>query len=268
MDSLSLNWSVWRVLCKKKKRMRRSKKMRKKNGVNLWWLNGSPSKLCRFNGYTSWGYNGIHFQKTTHTEKHVHSVYSVVFRGRHSWRNRNRRMKEGERRFSIPLYFLEMRWREKKPTGAEGWLHCTYPIGHPIIITQPTDQSLESYFGIGWRHPGDGVLQIEVRVSLYEPLESLGRLDWRHLVNKLEFKEKKTGRYHHFGVDEGRWRCLMSCLGVTGKPMVVTYLGQSGKPTDGLPGNMVVTWTTYYGKDFTRIVLELIGALEQRIGLV
>lgn len=29
--------------------------------------------------------------------------------------------------------------------------------------------------------------------------------------------------------------------------------------------NMVITWTTYYGKDFTRIVLELIGALEQRI---
>lgn len=28
---------------------------------------------------------------------------------------------------------------------------------------------------------------------------------------------------------------------------------------------MVITWTTYYGKDFTRIVLELIGALEQRI---
>ena len=29
--------------------------------------------------------------------------------------------------------------------------------------------------------------------------------------------------------------------------------------------NMVITWTTYYGEDFTRIVLELIGALEQRI---
>lgn len=27
------------------------------------------------------------------------------------------------------------------------------------------------------RHPGDCVLQIEVRVSLYEPLESLGRLN-------------------------------------------------------------------------------------------
>ena len=25
----------------------------KKNGVNLWWLNGYPSKLRRFNGYTS-----------------------------------------------------------------------------------------------------------------------------------------------------------------------------------------------------------------------
>ena len=50
--------------------------------------------------------------------------------------------------------------------------------------------------------------------------------------------------------------------------MVVTYLGRSGNPTDGLPRNMVVTWTTYYGKDFTRIVLELIGALEQRIRVV
>ena len=57
----------------------------------------------------------------------------------------------------------------------------------------------------------------------------------------------------------------MSCLGVTGKPMVVTYLGRSGNPTDGLPYNMDVTWTTYYGEDFTRIVLELIGALEQRM---
>ena len=28
---------------------------------------------------------------------------------------------------------------------------------------------------------------------------------------------------------------------------------------------MVITWTTYYGEDFTRIVLELIGALEQRM---
>ena len=60
----------------------------------------------------------------------------------------------------------------------------------------------------------------------------------------------------------------MSCLGVTGKPMVVTYLGRSGNPTDGLPCNMDNTWTTYYGKDFTRIVLELIGALEQRIRVV
>ena len=24
-----------------------------------------------------------------------------------------------------------------------------------------------------------------------------------HLGNKLEFKEKKTGRYHYFGMDEG-----------------------------------------------------------------
>lgn len=124
----------------------------------------------------------------------------------------------------------------------------------------------------GWRHPGDYVLQIEVRVSLYEPLEMLGRLEcrleWRPLGNKLEFMDKKTGRYHYFGVDEGRWWCPMSCLGVTGKPMVVTYLGRSGNPTDGLPCNMDNTWTTYYGKDFTRIVLELIGALEQRIRVV
>ena len=47
--------------------------------------------------------------------------------------------------------------------------------------------------------------------------------------------------------------------------MVVTYLGRSGNPTDGLPCNMDVTWTTYYGEDFTQIVLELIGALEQRM---
>lgn len=60
----------------------------------------------------------------------------------------------------------------------------------------------------------------------------------------------------------------MSCLGVTGKPMVVTYMGQSGNPTDELSCNMDITWTTYYGKDFTWIVLELVGALEQRIRVV
>ena len=26
--------------------------------------------------------------------------------------------------------------------------NCPYPIGHPRIITQPADQSLESYFGL------------------------------------------------------------------------------------------------------------------------
>lgn len=57
----------------------------------------------------------------------------------------------------------------------------------------------------------------------------------------------------------------MSCLGVTGKPMVVTYLGRSGNPTDELPCNMDIIWTTYYEKDSTWIVLELIGVLEQRI---
>lgn len=82
----------------------------------------------------------------------------------------------------------------------------------------------------------------------------------------------------------------MSCLGVTGKPMVVTV--KCGAESDfesemeeycithqhtwvgvgilrmDFPAKMDVTWTTYYGKDFTRIVLELIGALEQRIRLV
>ena len=35
-------------------------------------------------------------------------------------------------------------------TSLYPWVNknCTYPIGHPTIITQPTDQSLHSYFGI------------------------------------------------------------------------------------------------------------------------
>ena len=35
-------------------------------------------------------------------------------------------------------------------TSLYPWVNknCTYPIGHPTIITQPTDQSLDSYFGI------------------------------------------------------------------------------------------------------------------------
>ena len=95
------------------------------------------------------------------------------------------------------IHVLKMRWREKNQQVLKGGCMVA-------------------------RHPGDGVLQIEVRVSLYKPLEIFGRLDWRPLGNKLEFMDKKTGRYHHFGVDEGRWWCSMSCLGVTGKPMVVT----------------------------------------------
>ena len=65
----------------------------------------------------------------------------------------------------------------------------------------------------------------------------------------------------------------MSCLGVTGKPMVVTV--KCGVESDILGSewesnsNMELYSTNeYYGKDFTRIVLELIGALEQRITLV
>ena len=38
------------------------------------------------------------------------------------------------------------------------------------------DQHFHRMFYDGVRHPGDDVLQIEVRVFLYEPLESLGRL--------------------------------------------------------------------------------------------
>ena len=47
------------------------------------------------------------------------------------------------------------------------------------------------------------------------------------------------------------------------------YITRSGKvqcKVRGFTFNiMEATWTTYYGKDFTWIVLELIGALEQRI---
>ena len=50
--------------------------------------------------------------------------------------------------------------------------------------------------------------------------------------------------------------------------MVVTCLVQIGNPTYELPCNMDIIWTTYYEKDFTWIVLELIGVLEQRIRVV
>lgn len=42
----------------------------------------------------------------THGKTCPQFFYNIVFRGWHSWRNRNRRMKEGERRLSIPLYWL------------------------------------------------------------------------------------------------------------------------------------------------------------------
>ena len=89
-----------------------------------------------------------HPTKRLHTRKKMSTVFYIVFRGRHSWRNRNRRMKEGERRFSIPLYDLlvvfqqqqvlyydtdsviykwcpgqpmKMRWKEKYQLVAPSW---------------------------------------------------------------------------------------------------------------------------------------------------
>ena len=76
----------------------------KKNGVNYGGLMDTPVNYDGSMDTLHETKNGILYLKTTHTEKHVHSVYIIVFRGRHSWRNRNRRMKEGGRRFSIPLY--------------------------------------------------------------------------------------------------------------------------------------------------------------------
>ena len=63
-------------------------------------------------------------------------------------------------------------------TSLYPWVNktCTYPIGHPTIITQPTDQSLDSYFGIatvdilpppGLYHP---VLPVRVGGKLTFPL--------------------------------------------------------------------------------------------------
>ena len=49
--------------------------------------------------------------------------------------------------------------------------------------------------------------------------------------------------------------------------MMPHVMFRSDRKTYGLPCNMDGTWTTYYGKDFTRIVLELIGALEQTIAV-
>ena len=120
----------------------------------------------------------------THGKTCPQSFYSMVFRGRHSWRNRNRRMLEEGSQFhfiATQTRFVVMLHSEGSPdrirhvrnggeqtvrtavttynamkgeirTGAEGWLHCKYSMGHPLIITQPADQSVEFYFGIGWWH--------------------------------------------------------------------------------------------------------------------
>ena len=105
----------------------------------------------------------------THGKTCPQFFYNIVFRGRHSWRNRNRRRKEGGRRFSIPLYCciyhllgspqtvrsigydatagIVLRYGQcsiqvasrstnenavkgEIPTGAEGWLH-----GGAILVT-------------------------------------------------------------------------------------------------------------------------------------
>lgn len=64
------------------------------------------------------------------------------------------------------------------PTGVEGWLH-----GGAILVTMCFKSRFEcpcmnhSKVLEGWSED--------------------------YLGNKLEFKEKKTGRYHYFGMDEG-----------------------------------------------------------------
>lgn len=155
--------------------------------------------------------------KRLHTEKHVHkclyySVQRVTFLEKYIMEDMNRRIKEGGRRFSIPLYLsTKGRWSLR-------WLQVN------ILLTMCFKSRFECPCKNHWK--------------------ILGRPEWRPLGNKLEFKGKKTGSIHCFGVDEGRWWCSMSCLGVTGKPMVVTYLGRSGNPTDELSCNMVdITWT-------------------------
>ena len=160
----------------------------KKNGVNYGGLMDIP---VNYGG----SMDTLHETKKWNTlpkdythGKHVHSVYSIVFRGRHSWRNR--KVKE-----SSQFHFISNRvcfWWTKKL-----WVHTFWRCGEG----RKTNWCWRMV--AWWRHPGDGVLQIEVRVSLYEPLESLGRLDCRRLGSKLEFKEKKTWRSHYFGMDEG-----------------------------------------------------------------
>ena len=82
-------------------------------------------------------------------------VYVIVFRRWHSWRNilceQTHKGRWKKVLNSTLVLSKKMGWKEK-------------------------DQQICGSLHIGVRHPGDDVLQIEVRVSLYEPLESLGRL--------------------------------------------------------------------------------------------
>lgn len=64
------------------------------------------------------------------------------------------------------------------------------------------------------------------------------------------------------------WFYGANCFQEHNHQITASFLGQNGNPTDGLPCNMDIIWTTYYEKDFTWIVLELIGVLEQRIRVV
>ena len=117
---------------------------------------------------------------------------------------------------------LKMRWKEKYQLVLKdgcmtvpSWWRCASNRGSRRSMWHTATTTISTYIRSTVSVIGDA----EDKTLRFN---CLGRLDWRPLGNKLEFKEKKTGRYHYFGVDEGRWWCSMSCLGVTGKPMVVT----------------------------------------------
>ena len=121
------------------------------------------------------------------------------------------------------------------PTGAEGWLH-----GAAILVTMCFKSRFECPCMIHCR-------------SCVEEEQEKPLLSRNHYCPHSD--EERTLR--------GTW-----CNGwEAGLKTFRQQVGIQGQENRKIPllCNMVITWTTYYGEDFTRIVLELIGALEQRI---
>ena len=137
-------------------------------------------------------------------------------------------------------------------TSLYPWVNktCTYPVGHPEIITQPTDQSLDSYFGIatvdilpppGLYHP---VLPVRAGGKLTFPLCS------KCVEQELQKPMLSRSHYcHHSDADRmlrGTW-CTPELLKAVEKGYVIRRIHEvwhfpEHQRRTGLFKNYVDTW--------------------------